>query len=174
MAATAPWPGPRWLLVLFGGAVAYSPCDKLADDYIGATVEAYLKEPKPSGQERVPTFNGTLGHGLALVDDLVEDGFKIGCIASHFDVTQLLLSSYIPLSLTAPFVENIFPATTSPRLHRVAMGLVWIMKAAIAISVPLRYYTKCDEYGDALGDWIQASLEGFLGTATGGWPQWLL
>ena len=149
------------MLLAFGSVAAYMPCDKLADDYVGDTIEGYLQIPPepPKHRARHKDFNGTsVGHALALVDDLVEDGFKLGCLASHRDVTQALVSTYVPLSVTAPFVDSIFPPAARPGLHSAAMGMVWMVKQLVALSVPLKQYKKCDEYGDNLGDWVQESL----------------
>jgi len=71
----------------------------------------------------------------AVIDDLVEDAFKLACVGSH-----ALLGSALGTSLT------------QRALPRFAGTL-------IALGAPISEYQSCDEYGDLLGDMAQRWME---------------
>lgn len=92
-------------------------------------------------------------HGVIAgnVDDLVEDVFKLGCVASHYKMGALLGGTMrrALAGLTADV-----PMQDSP--------VFGAMNAAIGVAVevvkygtPAGRYAKCNSYGDELGDWVQ-------------------
>jgi len=147
-------------MMLLGSGIAYVPCDHLADEGVGKTVETYLQLPhNKTERRRRPIVGGVAKVAVDVVDDVVEDVFKLGCISAHWDLGKFITKTYITSAAT-PVIESLTQATPllRPVLLGVAAGIEWL----VAVSVPIEKYVTCDAYGDSLGDFVQTTIERYF------------
>ena len=104
-----------------------------------AVVQDLLRsEPKADGSRSTRRTHLPGGH-WSVVDDIVEDSFKLTCVGAHSYVGSLIGSG----------VTHAAPASTLAR----AAGLL------VAVGTPAAQYRACDAYADELGDVVQRWLE---------------
>ena len=141
--------GPRFVRLAIVAVLlllSYPTVDKISDS-LGDKMNVVQNQirvalgHRPKKLRAVP--DNVAGQGLVsqILDDLVEDVFKFGCIGSHVVVGRMLQSAVIVDAGrgTMPWV----------RTARTAVGIV------VGVGTPAKQYSSCDTYADQLGDWAQ-------------------
>jgi len=80
-----------------------------------------------------------------VIDDVVEDGFKLVCVRAHYAVGGLLGAS---------LRRAILQSTALP----VARHAASVAAEAVRFGTVAGRYCRCDEYGDRLGDTLQQAV----------------
>ena len=106
----------------------------------------------PSGLDEPP--DGLHGPDADVVDDLVEDGFKLLCVSAHYHMGVLLGGS-----LRHALAQS-FTSLDDSALRSALRASADAASAIVAIGTPFARYERCNEYGDTLGDLIQARWHG--------------
>ena len=135
-----------------GGAfvLGYLLIDRVADragdmaDPAADAVRAWIGMA-PSGLDEPPEPPDT-----DVVDDLVEDGFKLLCVSAHYRM-GVLLGGSLRHALAQSFTSLDDTALRSP--PRASADAA---SAIVAIGTPFARYERCNDYGDTLGDLLQA------------------
>jgi hypothetical protein len=86
-----------------------------------------------------------------MIDDVIEDAFKSACVASHYTMGALLGGTM--RRVIAGWVVNIHG---SGARYTVAAGNA--ASALVIVGTPAGRYSKCDKFGDRLGDLVQQTL----------------
>jgi hypothetical protein len=94
---------------------------------------------------------------LQTIDDVVEDGFKLGCVGSHLMIGNMLRSAIIANPGTTTEVLRRGVYSGSWRFARATAGLI------IVAGAPAKSYQQCDQYADKLGDWAQSQVYKLIG-----------
>ena len=132
---------------------AYQVCEIFAD-HIGDIVELHVHRLWGIASDdpvETPSGSGV----LSLADDLIEDIFKGVCLAAHAKTGKLLSTHWLKKPLLA------VTWTRRPQwFGAVAAALVGLVEAAI----PAAKYSKCDRFGDELGDQVQRMLLQWVAT----------
>jgi hypothetical protein len=84
---------------------------------------------------------------VRVVDDLVEDTFKFGCVGSHVMIGNMLRTAVL-----AGDGDDAAQFSGTWRFARAVTG------AIVGVGAPAKAYEACDQYADALGDWAQQRL----------------
>lgn len=139
--------GPaRGAALLCSTVLAFPHIDAMGDA-VGNMVQPHQDEmAKWLGLDPAPKPDpGDRKHTKGVVDDYVEDVFKIVCVWSHFHLGSALSDIIIPDALL-----------NSPHWAARAAGgsASWI----VALASPAGYYQACDEYGDRLGDAVERAV----------------
>ena len=158
-AAATPWVSRAFAVAAVG--VAYPATDKLSDSFawhaqeLQENLRAQLglppSEPEPNDLV-IPTTNTAVN----IIDDVVEDVFKSACVVSHYTMGALLGGTM--RRIIAEWVVN--SGSVGAR-YTVAVGNA--ASALVIVGTPAGRYSKCDKYGDRLGDLVQDALLKRLG-----------
>lgn len=86
---------------------------------------------------------------LTIVDDFVEDGFKLVCVWSHAKI-----GAGVSQEVVVPYISTL----SLPGATRLAKLLGYI----IVFGTPAGHYSACNQYGDMLGSAAQHQLKWLL------------
>ena len=89
-----------------------------------------------------------------VIDDLVEDGFKLLCVSAHYRMGVLLGGS-----LRHALAQS-FTSLDDSALRSALRASADAASAIVAIGTPFARYERCNDYGDTLGDLVQARWHG--------------
>lgn len=153
----------RWFsraAVVAAVCVVYPVADQLSDslarypqilqDSLGATLG--MPPPEPEQSDISIPYNVVVDS----VDDVVEDVFKAACVFSHYTMGALLGGTM--RRIIAGWVVHV-DGSVGAR-YTVAAGNA--ASTLVVVGTPAGRYSKCDRFGDKLGDQVQRALIDWL------------
>ena len=91
-----------------------------------------------------------------MIDDVIEDAFKSVCVFSHYTMGALLGGTM--RRIIAGWVVNVDGSTGAGYL----MAAGNAASTLVIVGTPAGRYSKCDKFGDRLGDLVQDALTEWL------------
>lgn len=91
-----------------------------------------------------------------LIDDVIEDAFKSVCVFSHYTMGALLGGTM--RRIVAGWILNVDGSTSAGYLAAAGNAA----STLVIVGTPAGRYSKCDKFGDKLGDLVQDALTDWL------------